>query len=130
MLLPNLTPEGTKIMIYGPTTDDASLFQPSDFFRRMAMVLDIQQKAGIDFTGLRVLLYLRHATIAHLGQFDLPYLKKVFKIATVSALQSSPMLYISMDHFSFSIFMVSYFHVESISNSNETFAYTFCFWIY
>lgn len=70
-------------MFYGPTTDDASVFQPVDFFRRMAMVLDIQQKAGIDFTGLRVIIYLRHATLGHLAQFDLPLLKRVFKIAKV-----------------------------------------------
>lgn len=83
MLLPKLTYEGAKIMLYGPTTDDASLFQPNDFFRRMALVLDIQQKAGIDFTGLRVIIYLRHATLAHLAQFDLPLLKRVFKLAKV-----------------------------------------------
>lgn len=85
MLLPNLTPDGLKILLYGVTSDDPSLFQPVDFFRRMAMVLDIQQKLGIDFTGIRVILYARHGTLSHLAQFDLLLLKRVFKLARVSS---------------------------------------------
>ncbi len=86
MLLPNLTPDGLKIMLYGVRSEDASLFQPMDFFRRMAMVLDIQQKAGIDFTGMRVIIYARYGTLGHLAQFDLMFLKRVFKLAKVSGI--------------------------------------------
>lgn len=84
LLLPKVTPDGCRIMLYGVNTEDVSLFQLEDFFHRMSMILDIQQKAGIDFTGLRVVIYLRHATLHHLTLFDLPFLKKVFKVAKVS----------------------------------------------
>lgn len=84
MLLPKLTPDGLRILMYGPRSENAALFQPMDFFRRMAMVLDIQQKAGIDFTGIHVIIYARHGTLGHVAQFDLALLKKVFKIAKVS----------------------------------------------
>ena len=85
MLLPNLTPDGLKIMLYGLTTDNVSLFQPKDFFRRMAMILDLQMKSGIDFTGIHVVIYARHGSLGHIAQFDLMYLKKIFKLARVSS---------------------------------------------
>ncbi|XP_065222293.1 alpha-tocopherol transfer protein-like [Planococcus citri] len=81
MLLPKLTPDGLRIMLYGVRSENAALFQPMDFFRRMGMVLDIQQKAGIDFTGIHVVIYARYGTLGHLAQFDLTMLKKVFKLA-------------------------------------------------
>lgn len=84
MILPKLTSDGLRILLYGVTSDDASLFQPIHFFRRMTMVLDIQQKAGIDFTGIHVIIYARNGTFGHLAQFDLVFLKKVFKLARVS----------------------------------------------
>lgn len=86
MLLPKLTDDGLRIMLYGPRSDNSSLFQLMDFFRRMAMVLDIQQKAGIDFTGIHVIIYARYGTLGHMAQFDLSLLKKVFKLAKVSEL--------------------------------------------
>lgn len=81
MLLPKLTSDGSRIMLYGPRSDNAALFQPMDFFRRMGMILDIQQKAGIDFSGLHVVIYARYGTLGHMAQFDLAFLKKVFKLA-------------------------------------------------
>ena len=94
LLLPKVTPDGCRIMLYGINSEDPSLFRLDDFFHRMAMILDIQQKNGIDFMGLRVIIYLRFATLNHLTLFDLPYLKRVFKVARVSEFDNPTILHL------------------------------------
>lgn len=84
MLLPNLTPDGSKIMLYGMTTDNVPLFQLKDFLRRKTMMLDLQLKSGVDFTGLIIIVYARHGSLGHIAQFDLKYLKNFFKYGRVS----------------------------------------------
>lgn len=83
VMLPKHTSDGLKIMHYGFNSYNSHLFQPIELYKRMRLMLDIYQKKGIDFSGIYVVIDVRHATLSILRQFDFFQLKNLIQHAQV-----------------------------------------------
>lgn len=86
MHFPKLTPKGLRIHYFGHIVPEATAYNPTQCFRRVAMMLDLMFKDA-PVAGNIFIMDLKYSSLAHWSRYNLALLSKCAFLIFVSIIK-------------------------------------------
>uniref|UniRef100_A0A1B6LUA8 CRAL-TRIO domain-containing protein n=1 Tax=Graphocephala atropunctata TaxID=36148 RepID=A0A1B6LUA8_9HEMI len=80
VILPKLTPEGRRVILFSHLTPSAEDFDANVMLKRISMMMDLMLQEGVDYVGLDVVVDSKHVVFSHLARYNLNVLRKTFDL--------------------------------------------------
>lgn len=83
IILPKLTPEGRRVMLFSHLTPSADEFDATVMLKRISMMMDIMLQEGVDYVGMEVVVDTKNVVFGHLARYNLSILRRTFDLGWV-----------------------------------------------
>ncbi|XP_054286488.1 alpha-tocopherol transfer protein-like [Macrosteles quadrilineatus] len=80
IILPKLTPEGRRVIMFSHLTPSADEFDATVMLKRISMMMDVMLQEGVDYTGMDVLVDTKNVVFGHLARYNASILSRTFKL--------------------------------------------------
>ncbi|KAG8242344.1 hypothetical protein J6590_067800 [Homalodisca vitripennis] len=80
IILPKLTPEGRRVILFSHLTPSAEDFDATVMLKRISMMMDLMLQEGVDYVGIDVVVDSKHVVFSHLARYNLSILRKTFDL--------------------------------------------------